>query len=292
VYADAAGGHRAKYTVDGTLPYQQGLADGGGGGSSDVVVTGSWNGKTYTAVNNKNSSSASTTITIAQGAWTSDWKKTISVSADGNVIDSSTVINGQSVYDTGARDVTIDTWTYNSISGGIPTMRTMTANASNGATKDVQLNLVIGSWDYDALERPVYLRTDSTTGNTRAQVKVGGSQVWNKGGQTAHLSRTGSVTLGYGESVTITAQYTTAAGNNSNVSSTCTITAPDESTISKNDITCGYDSAAWGVDSQPNADARTFAYSGQTITQLGKWYRMKITVKGITKTYSFKTVAP
>lgn len=63
------------------------------------------------------------------------------------------------------------------------------------------------------------------------------------------------------------------------------------SAVTKNDITVADDSTAWGVDSQPNADTRVFALSGRTITQLGKWYRFKVTVKGVTKTYTFKTIA-
>lgn len=270
VYADAAGGHRAKYTVDGTLPYQQGLADGGGGGG-DVVVSGSWNGKTYTAVNNKNSSSVSTTIVVAQGAWTSDWKKTISVSADGSVIDSSTVINGQSVYDTGARDVDFGSYTFSGDTH-IVTTRTMYANISNGKSKGLENQLLL---DYNSgngqdgwfgsapnYQKYVFWRTapeGTTSWSSRMRGTISGRWVYNKGYDT-----------GYDEGY--------SAGSSG-------------SSVSKNDITVSDDSSAWGVSSQPNADVRTFALSGRTVNANGSWYRFKVTVKGITKTYCFKTVA-
>lgn len=270
VYADAAGGHRAKYTVDGTLPYQQGLADGGGGGG-DVVVSGSWNGKTYTAVNNKNSSSVSTTIVVAQGAWTSDWKKTISVSADGSVIDSSTVINGQSVYDTGAGDVDFGSYTFSGDTH-ITTTRTMYANISNGKSKGLENQLLL---DYNSgngqdgwfgsapnYSKYVFWRTapeGTTSWSSRMRGTISGRWVYNKG-----------YSDGYDDGE--------AAGSSG-------------SSVTKNDITVSDDSSAWGVSSQPNADVRTFALSGRTVNANGSWYRFKVTVKGITKTYCFKTVA-
>lgn len=269
VYADAGGGHRARFLVLGNIPYQQGLADGGG--SSDVVVTGSWSGKTYTAVNNKNSSSASTTITIAQGAWTSDWKKTISVSADGNVIDNSTVINGQSVYDTGARDVDFGSFTFSGDTH-ITITRTMYANITNGKQKAIENQLLL---DYNSgngqdgwfgsapnYQKYVFWRTapeGTTSWSSRMRGTISGRWVYNKG-----------YSDGYDDGE--------AAGSSG-------------SSVTKNDITVSDDSSAWGVITQPNADVRTFALSGRTVNANGSWYRFKVTVKGVTKTYCFKTVA-
>lgn len=173
VYAYADGEIRGSYLILGNIPYQQGMADAGGG-TSDVVVSGSWSGTTYTAVNNKNSSSASTRVSLSQSAWDSNWRKTISINADGNVIDSSTVVYAQSVHDHGVNSVTVS-----SVAGTEGTTSTVSivATASNGATKTGTFNIAQGAWD-SSWNKPVYVKSGDTV---IGQVNISGSSVHSAG---------------------------------------------------------------------------------------------------------------
>ncbi len=258
LYATAGGEDRAQYLITGSDPYQQGYIDGGGG--SGGTVTGSWNGKTYTATNG--SSSVSTTISLVQGSWSSN-QKTIYIRADGVNIDSSTVVDATSVFNS----VDFDAFTFEG-STHITTNRKMYANITNGKQKVLENQLLL---DYNSqtqdgwfgsapnYQKYVFWRTapeGTTSWSSRMRGTINGSWVYNKGYSNGYSD---------GES--------------------------DASSVSKNDITVSDDSTAWGVSSQPNADVRTFALSGRTVNANGSWYRFKVTVKGVTKTYCFKTVA-
>ena len=266
VYATAGGANRAHVSISGSEPYQQGFIDGGGGASS--TVTGSWNGTTYTATNG--ASSVSTTVSNTQGAWDSSWVKPIYIKADGNTIDTLN-INAASVYDTGARDVDFGSFTFSGDTH-ITITRTMYANITNGKQKAIENQLLL---DYNSgngqdgwfgsapnYSKYVFWRTapeGTTSWSSRMRGTISGRWVYNKG-----------YSDGYDDGE--------AAGSSG-------------SSVTKNDITVSDDSSAWGVSSQPNADVRTFALSGRTVNANGSWYRFKVTVKGITKTYCFKTVA-
>jgi len=101
----------------------------------------------------------------------------------------------------------------------------ITANIKNGKSKNLTIAQTQASWDYTAKTKAVTIKAG---GIEVLAFDVDGANMWNHGGQTAYVNQS-SQTLGVAGSITVSARYTSASGNEStpttdNVS--CTITAP------------------------------------------------------------------
>lgn len=79
-----------------------------------------------------------------------------------------------------ANSVTLNPFTYDSNSW-TSSSRTLYANASNGAQRSLVFNLVQDSSWSTSFTKYVYIRTDSTTANTRARIQVNASSVYQEG---------------------------------------------------------------------------------------------------------------
>lgn len=101
----------------------------------------------------------------------------------------------------------------------------ITANIKNGKSKNLTIAQTQASWDYTAKTKAVTIKAG---GIEVLAFDVDGANMWNHGGQTAYVNKTDQ-TLGVAASITVSARYTNAAGNDSASSASnasCTITAP------------------------------------------------------------------
>lgn len=161
-------------------------------------------------------------ITQTQGSWNyTDKTKDVTIKAGGYEVLAFTV-DGTNMYNRGWNDVSLQAFTV--------TTGKVTANTSNNKTRDIGIAQTQASWDYTAKTKAVTIKAG---GIEVLAFDVDGASIWNRGGQTAYVNKS-SQTLGVAGSVTVSARYTSAAGNEStpttdNVS--CTITAPTPSPV-------------------------------------------------------------
>lgn len=175
--------------------------------AGSVTLSHSWSGDTYT-VTASNGQSDSLSLAYATNTGTSSQATTTVNTFNSShkayfvVYDSNGSwargcnIDASGVYTSGVNSVTVTSVAVYGTPAATATSISVQGTASNGQTKIDSINI--------------------TTQRNNAH---------NTGGATAKVNQS-SQTLGYGASVTVTAQYVNAAGTTVNTSSACTITAP------------------------------------------------------------------
>lgn len=204
--------------IDASSQYTAGSTSGA---NAVTISAAGWDGgvNVVSASNGKTLNVSLPPFTVSGGdTFTSEHKTTVYFSGGGaSSYLASKEVDASSQYTAGQNSVTLDDFTI--------TTGKITANASNGKTKNLTIAQSQAEWDYTAKTKAVTIKAG---GIEVLAFDVNGANIWNRGGQTAYVNKSDQ-TLSFGASVTVSAKYTSAAGNESTPTTdnaSCKITAP------------------------------------------------------------------